>query len=115
MTLWLVGMMGSGKTSAGQRAAELAGARFIDLDSEIERTVNMPISEVWSSRGEAEFRVLERQAVTDVAGEAAIVSTGGGAVLDERSRDLMKSTGKVVWLLARCPLVKKMQTLSTAS
>ena len=105
MTLWLVGMMGSGKSAVGRKAAELAGATHLDLDEMIEERLGVTIHEFWSKHGEGEFRRIEVEALRELAGRDAIVSTGGGAVLDTDSRQLMKSTGKVVWLVAEPELL----------
>ena len=100
MTLWLVGMMGSGKSSVGEKAAEIANARHIDLDAVIEEKVGTSILEFWFDRGESDFRAIEVELLEAVAGAEAIVSTGGGAILDAGSRALMKNSGKVIWLKA---------------
>jgi shikimate kinase len=101
MTLWLVGMMGSGKTTAGARAAARLGVRFVDVDQEIESDSGQSVPELWAGRGEQAFREMEAAAIERVAGDRAIVSTGGGAVLDPASRARMKATGTVVWLRVR--------------
>jgi shikimate kinase len=98
MTLWLVGMMGSGKTTAGGRAAARLGVRFVDVDEEIASDSGQSVPELWAERGEQAFREMEAAAIERVAGDRAIVSTGGGAVLDPASRARMKATGTVVWL-----------------
>jgi shikimate kinase len=97
-TLWLVGMMGSGKSAVGRAAAERLGEPFVDLDEEITAAAGRPISAVFADEGEACFRAAEAEAVAAVAGRRAVVAVGGGAVLTERSRRLMRETGTVVWL-----------------
>lgn len=100
MTLWLVGMMGSGKTTGGKLAASNLGVPFIDLDEEIAAASGITIAEMWAIRGEAFFRGEESAAIERIAGSEAIVSTGGGSVLDASNRRRMRATGTVVWLRA---------------
>ncbi|HSJ84513.1 MAG TPA: shikimate kinase [Acidimicrobiia bacterium] len=101
MTLWLVGMMGSGKSSAGELAAQRLGVPFVDIDEEIVADQGSSIPKLWADSGERAFRELETAAIGRVAGTRAIVSTGGGAVLDPSNRYRMRTTGTVVWLRAR--------------
>jgi shikimate kinase len=99
VTMWLVGMMGSGKTRGGRLAATRLGVGFADTDEEVSRSVGLPLAGVWASMGEAGFRDLEREAVAGLAGFAGVVATGGGVILDEGNRQIM-SSGRVVWLRA---------------
>ena len=100
MTLWLVGMMGSGKTSAGRLAADRLGVPFLDIDDQLAVASGTSMPELWGELGEQGFRRLERAEIEKLAGTEAIVSTGGGAVLDRANRQQMKDTGTVVWLKA---------------
>jgi len=100
MTLWLVGMMGSGKSTAGRKVAEALGLPFHDTDEEIESALGLSPAEIWEELGEPAFRDLESRVIRDLAGRDAVVSTGGGVVIDLDNRHLMKSSGTVVWL--RC-------------
>ena len=97
--MWLVGMMGSGKTSAGRMAAKRLGIPFADTDEEVERTAGEPMAQIWRSLGEQAFRRLESESVAGLEGFEGIVATGGGAVLDASNREVMAS-GTVVWLRA---------------
>lgn len=99
-TLWLLGMMGSGKTAVGREVALLTGFPFVDLDAEVEQVAGMPIAAIFSSEGEAGFRRREREALLAVAGTASVVATGGGTVLDPRNVTTMRETGTTVWLAA---------------
>lgn len=100
MTLWLVGMMGSGKTSAGRLAADQVGADFHDTDDVVAARMGCSIAQVWGSIGESAFRDLETVATMTLAGKHAIVATGGGVVLADRNRHLMRESGEAVWLKA---------------
>lgn len=103
--LWLVGMMGAGKSAVGRGLARKHGLPFIDIDAEIAERTGRSIAELWTDKGEAAFRDLESAVVKLIAeraahGETAVVATGGGVVLDETNRELMQSHGIVVWLTA---------------
>jgi shikimate kinase / 3-dehydroquinate synthase len=78
----LVGFMGAGKSTLGALAAEKLGRRFIDLDRELERSLQQSIPELFEQRGEAEFRVLEREATLQALcnERPAVLALGGGAV-----------------------------------
>ena len=98
-TVWLVGVMGVGKTEAGRRAAAALEVPFVDTDSMVETEAGSSISSIWRAEGEERFRSLESAAMARAARSNGVVATGGGAVLTEENRALMKGT--VVWLTAR--------------
>lgn len=97
-TLWLVGVMGTGKTTAGRLAASALGVPFHDTDEHIEAEADATVAEIWESEGEAGFRSREKASIARLSGEVGVVATGGGAVLDAANREAM--TGIVVWLTA---------------
>jgi shikimate kinase/3-dehydroquinate synthase len=90
--------MGAGKSTIGQEAARLSGRPFVDLDRELERR-HGPITELFD-RSESEFRRLEEQLSGDVlsASEPAVIALGGGAVLSERTRLLLRERAFTVWV-----------------
>jgi len=97
----LIGFMGTGKTTVGRRLADRTGWSFVDVDEYIVETEQRPISDMFARDGEERFRAIETAALqTLLAGEGKIVSTGGGAVLREENRRLMKQRGLVVALKA---------------
>lgn len=98
--MWLIGMMGSGKTTVGRQLAGRVGEPFHDTDSIVSDRAGMSIPELFETVGVAAFRDLERQAVESVAGSAGIIATGGGVVLDPHLRALLSETGTVVHLVA---------------
>lgn len=100
--IWMVGMMGSGKSTVGAVLAERLGWDLIDTDALIEEGAGRRISDLWQDQGEAAFRAREAQAIEDVAGMSGpqVVSVGGGAVLDATNRARMSQSGLVVWLRA---------------
>jgi shikimate kinase len=97
----LIGMMGSGKSSVGSALAQRLGWRFLDTDAAIIASTGRAIPAIFAEDGEEVFRDLETTAVCDsVAGEGAVIATGGGAILREGNRDLLWCRCWVVWLTA---------------
>lgn len=100
-TVVLVGMMGAGKTAVGRAVAARLGVPFLDSDAEIERAANMTIAEIFARDGEAFFRDRETQVIDRLLeGRRGILSTGGGAFLSRRNRELISRKGVAVWLKA---------------
>lgn len=99
MRIFLTGFMGAGKTTVGRLLAERLGVPFVDLDPEIERRVGMSVREIFASRGEAEFRRLEREALAaTLAQPDAVIATGGGTVAVEPNARLIRAGGLSVFL-----------------
>jgi shikimate kinase len=97
----LVGFMGTGKTTVGEKLAEALGWTFEDSDRAVVERAGMTISELFERQGEAAFRKLETEVLRDLlAGTYRVVSTGGGAVLKEENRSLMLEGGLVAALKA---------------
>jgi len=95
----LIGMSGCGKTVVGERLAQLLNMKSFDADAEIEREQNMRISEIFEKLGEAEFRRLEREKTAELAKlENAVISTGGGVVLNPANMENLKRNSVVVFL-----------------
>jgi shikimate kinase len=92
----LVGPMGAGKSRVGARLAASVGAPFVDTDQRIVERYG-PIDEIFADEGEAHFRTIEREVVAEALREEAVVSLGGGAVLDADTRDDLAEL-PVVWL-----------------
>ena len=81
----LIGPMGAGKTSVGKKVARALEVPFFDTDAAVSRA-HGPIERLFAQRGEAHFRVLEREAVKEGLAGGGVVSLGGGAVLDPATR-----------------------------
>lgn len=104
--LYLVGFMGSGKTTVGRHLAHRMGWNFFDIDAEIEAAEKMTIAEIFSSRGEPEFRRIEAAILAQHVrwieqGRPAVVALGGGAFAQESNRELLRGNGISIWL--DCP------------
>jgi shikimate kinase len=97
--LFLIGLMGAGKTTRGQRAAVSLGMPFIDCDVELERRLGCTISDIFEKEGEASFRDQEQALLAElVQREGIVLSTGGGVVLREANREQLRTNGTVVYL-----------------
>ncbi|MBX9468517.1 shikimate kinase [Rhizobium sp. WL3] len=99
--LVLVGLMGAGKSAIGRLVAQQLGLPFIDTDTEIERVSRMSISELFAAYGEEEFRALETRVIKRLLRTGPrVVSTGGGAFINEKTRKQIERGGLSVWLNA---------------
>ena len=105
--LYLVGFMGSGKTTVGRLLAEALGWHFVDVDDDIEVNARATIQEIFESQGEAAFRSLETAAIQArvrqiESGHPTVLALGGGAFAVEANYKLLAEHGISVWL--DCPL-----------
>ena len=97
-SLYLVGMMGSGKTSTGRPLAERLGYGFVDADAVIEQAAGCSIPEIFDRDGEAGFRGLESQVLSAISQRhSLVVATGGGVVTQPENWGVLHS-GIVIWL-----------------
>jgi shikimate kinase len=96
-----VGLMGAGKTAIGRKVAQALGLPFADSDHEIEEASRLTIPELFELYGEAEFRALEQRVIQRILdGGRQVVSTGGGAFMNEQTRKTIAGRGVSVWLKA---------------
>lgn len=99
--LIFVGLMGAGKSAIGKLVAQSLSVPFIDTDAEIEKVSRMTISELFAAYGEAEFRALETRVIERLLKRGPqVVSTGGGAFINENTRHQIKEGGLSIWLKA---------------
>ena len=99
--IFLVGLMGSGKTTVGRLLAKRLGLRFVDSDHEIEARTGATISWIFEIEGEESFRRREVETIKDLTGQTGVVlATGGGAVVHPDNRKHLKSRGTVIYLRA---------------
>ncbi len=100
--IFLVGMMGAGKSTIGRALAERLGRVFIDCDRVMVERTGVPIATIFEFEGEAGFRKREAAVLAELArGRGAVVATGGGAVLLEENRRLLRGHGTVIYLRAK--------------
>jgi shikimate kinase len=104
----LVGMMGAGKSSIGRRLAARLGTPFVDADTEIESAAGMSIAEIFEQHGEPYFRAGEARVIARLLEQGPqVLATGGGAVMDARTRELIRDKGISVWLKADLDVLLK--------
>lgn len=97
----MVGLMGAGKSAIGRRLATSLQMPFLDADSEIEAAAGCTIQDIFDRHGEAYFRDGERRVIARIlSGPPVVLATGGGAFMDESTRELIARTGISVWLRA---------------
>ncbi len=105
-TIALVGLMGVGKSTVGRRLAARLGLPFADGDDEIEAAAAMSVSDIFSSLGEHEFREGEARVMKRLLqGPPIVLATGGGAMLNAGTRQLLKAHAITVWLRADLAVV----------
>ena len=97
--IFLIGMMGSGKTTVGKLLARQLGKRFIDCDEEIQQRTGVTIPHIFDVEGETGFRQRETVVIHDLVQlDNIVLATGGGAILSELNRDALRHNGMVVYL-----------------
>jgi shikimate kinase len=102
-SIFLVGFMGSGKTTVGRKLAKKLNFRFQDLDDLIEMRAGKTVSAIFADHGEAYFRELEREALRECRSmKRTVVALGGGAFVSAINRETLEGIGPTVWL--DCPL-----------
>ncbi len=104
----LVGMMGAGKSSIGRRLATRLGLTFADADTEIETAAGMTIPEIFDKHGEPYFRAGEARVIARLLDHGPqVLATGGGAIMDQHTRDLIHIKGISIWLKADLDVLSK--------
>lgn len=99
--IFLVGMMGAGKTTVGKLLARRLSRRFVDTDQEVQNRTGVNITTIFEIEGESGFRRRESAILKELAARVdLVVATGGGIVLASENRELLKSSGTVVYLRA---------------
>jgi len=96
----LVGLMGAGKSSIGRRLAHKLKLPLVDLDEVIVARAGCTIPQIFEQRGEDGFRELESQLLRECLGQPSVLATGGGIVMREQNRQLLKEHPPVIWLKA---------------
>lgn len=116
LSIALIGMRGSGKSVVGRELAALRGGICVDTDDLIVAAAGQTIAAIFQNEGEAGFRLREAEAVAKaVAMKPAAISVGGGAVLDARNIDALRSAATIVWLTAPAEVLwQRIETDATA-
>ncbi len=97
--IYLIGMMGSGKTATGKKLASLLRCSFVDVDESIQQKTGRTIVELFEKEGEGYFRNQESKVLDEISKiNPCVVATGGGTVLRRENISLMRRTGKTVFL-----------------
>ena len=99
--MWLVGMMGAGKTAVGRALAERLACPFVDTDAEVVARSGRSIAEIFEQDGQGAFRALERSVIEAIAGEHLVAGLGGGAIAEPGAAEVLAESGTVIYLRAR--------------
>ena len=103
--LYLIGMMGAGKTTIGKKLANRLRYRFLDTDALIEKTAGQPISEIFAQSGETAFRQLESEVLSQTSAyHQLVVATGGGIITQPMNWSYLRH-GIVIWLDVPIPVL----------
>lgn len=100
-TIFLIGMMGSGKSTVGVELSARLNLPFLDSDREIEKKVGLGVSQIFEQKGESYFRALEQQFLQHLTIEASVVACGGGLPCFFNNMELLKEKGIVIYLDAK--------------
>lgn len=108
MNLFLIGYRCSGKTTVGKSVAEALDWAFIDVDAALVGASGKSIKDLIDTEGWYSFRRMERSTLKQIcANDRQVVATGGGVVLDAANVEAMKTSGRVVWLVATAATIRK--------
>jgi len=109
--VFLVGMMGSGKSTIGKLLSNILGYRFIDMDEEIEKSEGRRIRDIFKRRGEKYFRKLEKKLLKEISRrrENLIVATGGGVIKDQENREILKEHKTIFLMVEPGELLKRVK------
>ncbi len=110
--IYLIGFMGSGKSTVGRMLADQIGWRFADIDDDVEAAAKTSITELFTQQGEEEFRRFESEAIRQrvrriQSGHPMVLALGGGAFTQQPTIELLENNGVTIWLDADFPVVKK--------
>jgi shikimate kinase len=114
-SVFLIGMMGAGKSTVGRLLAGRIGHGFVDADRELEERAGTSIANIFEFEGEAAFRERESQLLDELTQRPRIVlATGGGVILEARNRERLRSRGLVIYLQANTEEILRRTRTDTA-
>ena len=106
--IYLIGMMGSGKSTIGKMLSEVLKIDYIDTDEKIETFMGLSITQIFEEFGEDRFREMEESYFIEKSQlQNLIISTGGGIILSEKNREILKSSSKTIYLKASPKILTK--------
>ena len=105
MNIYLIGMMGTGKSTVGELLTKKLDYPFVDLDKNIEKYAGKSITKIFENDGEENFRILESEQLRFYS--KSVIACGGGIIMREENRTFMKENGKIVLLTASIPELSK--------
>ncbi|MBE7054023.1 MAG: shikimate kinase [Ruminococcaceae bacterium] len=109
---YLIGMPGCGKSTIGKEISKKLGMVLIDADFYLEEKEKRKISDIFAQDGEAQFRNLETKYLKELSeNKNILISTGGGVILKEENTDIMKKSGKVIFIDTSCENILKNSSL----
>lgn len=102
LKLYFIGFMGSGKTTISKTLCKKTGAKWIDVDREIEKAEKRKITDIFAQDGEDYFRQVETKTLREIANrpQSLVVSCGGGTPLRDENIEIMRQSGEIIWLSA---------------
>ena len=106
MKVFIIGMMGSGKTTLAKKLSELMNKSYVDIDDLIELKENMSISEIFSKYGEDYFRKIENITLRSIS-NSEIIACGGGIIMNKNNRKFLNENGFTIYLKTSLPILAK--------
>ena len=106
MKIFLIGMMGSGKSSVGKRLSKYMDMPFFDTDSMLVDSEGISINEIFKKKGEKYFRQIEKESLKKIRGDG-VISCGGGSILAKENRNYLKNKGYTIYLKSSLSTLKK--------
>jgi len=104
--IYLIGMMGSGKSTIGEKLANNLNMEYVDIDNDIESVHEMTIVDIFNQLGEKKFREIESAYFLEKSKQTnQVFSTGGGIILNIENRDILKNNGRTFFLEADCKIL----------
>ncbi|MDG1847842.1 MAG: shikimate kinase [Candidatus Marinimicrobia bacterium] len=106
MKIFLIGMMGSGKSSVGEKLSEYIDIPFFDTDNILVGNEGISIKEIFKKKGEKYFRQIESESLKKIRGDG-VISCGGGSILAKENRNYFKNKGYTIYLKSSLSTLKK--------